>query len=67
VIMVRADRPVKTVVIEAAGQPPVSALPSYRGDLGSRAWPYELRFYDPRRMSLFLRCSHAMAVFVVFE
>ena len=47
VITVHADRPVQTAVIEAAGQPPVSSSPSYPGDLGSRAWPYELRFYDP--------------------
>jgi hypothetical protein len=47
VITVHVDRPVETAAIEAAGQPSVSSSPSYPGNLGSRAWPYELRFYDP--------------------
>ena len=64
VITVHADRPVQTAVIEAAGQPAVSSLPSYPDDLGSRAWPYELRSTTLRRMGSFSHCSHAVSVFL---
>jgi hypothetical protein len=47
VITLHTDRPVENTIIAADGEPPVTASPSYPENLGTRSWPYELRFYDP--------------------
>jgi hypothetical protein len=47
VITIHTDRPVHAAIITADGQPPVTSLPAYTDGVGDRAWPYELRFYDP--------------------
>jgi len=47
VITIHADRPVETATITADGQPPVTASPRYPDAVGARAWPYEMRLYDP--------------------
>jgi hypothetical protein len=49
VISVHADRPVESTIITSDGEPPATASPSYPDDLGTRTWPYHLRFYDPPR------------------
>ena len=56
VITLHADRPVETATITVDGQPPRQASPSYPQAAGARAWPYELRFYDPPTDSLW-RCN----------
>jgi hypothetical protein len=47
VITIHADRPVETAIISVDGQPPVTASPRSPDAVRARAWPYELRFYDP--------------------
>jgi hypothetical protein len=47
VITLHADRPVETATMTVDGQPPRTASPSYPQPAGARAWPCELRFYDP--------------------
>jgi hypothetical protein len=47
VITMHADRPVERATITVDHQPPWTASPSYPEAAGARAWPYELRFYDP--------------------
>ena len=47
VITLHADRPVETAIITVDGRPPRTASPTYPEAAGTRAWPYELRFYDP--------------------
>jgi hypothetical protein len=47
VVPIHSDRPVETATITADGQPPVTASPSYPDAAGPRAWPYEMRLYDP--------------------
>jgi hypothetical protein len=47
VITIHTDRPVDAAIITVDGHPPVNSLPAYTDNIGERAWPYELRFYDP--------------------
>lgn len=47
VLTVHVDRPVERATIVAEGHPPVSSTPTYPANTERRAWPYELRFYDP--------------------
>jgi hypothetical protein len=47
VLVLHADRPVEAATITVDGQPAVTSQPDYPNDVGSREWPYELRFYDP--------------------
>jgi hypothetical protein len=47
VITVHSERPVEIATITADGQPPVTASPRYPDAVGARAWPYEMRLYDP--------------------
>ena len=46
VITLHTDRPVQNTIITADGEPR-RQLPSYPDEVGTRPWPYELRFYDP--------------------
>ena len=68
VITLHADRPVETATITVDGQPPRPASPSYPQAAGARAWPYELRFYDPPpngfTVALRLRGSGAPQLYV---
>ena len=67
-ITLHADRPVETATITVDGQPPRQASPSYPQAAGARAWPYELRFYDPPpngfTVALQLRGSGAPQLYV---
>jgi hypothetical protein len=47
VITMHTDRPAETAIITVEGEPATTTSPTYPDDLGTRPWPYELRFYDP--------------------